>query len=98
MAILNHELHSQVLGVHVGHFALEAVVAHDGGREHDGQVLGGHEVLALAAGDAEEMEHEELERVAVLGREHVDGLAHVGAALLFVLDSFKRDVSKVFLG
>lgn len=33
--ILNDKLHCKVLGVHVCHFPLEAVVAHDGRREHD---------------------------------------------------------------
>lgn len=42
VAVFNDELHCNVLGVHVGHFALDAFVSHDRGSEHDGQVLGGH--------------------------------------------------------
>jgi len=42
MTVLNQELHRNILGVHVRHLLLEAVVPHDSGREHDRQVLRGH--------------------------------------------------------
>lgn len=42
VAVLNDELDGNVLGVHVGHFALDAEVAHNGRRKDDGKVLGGH--------------------------------------------------------
>jgi hypothetical protein len=40
MAVLNQELHSHILRMHIRHFPLKAMVAHDGGCKHDSQVLG----------------------------------------------------------
>ena len=34
-AVLEDELHSQVLGVHIGHFALNAPIKHDGRSKDD---------------------------------------------------------------
>ncbi len=42
MAMFNHELHSNVLCVHVRHFLLETMVSHDGRCEDHGQVLWRH--------------------------------------------------------
>ena len=114
MAVLDEELHRHILRVHVCHLLLEAVVAHDGGREDDGQVLGGHlrerekkglvvvipskmfksktkthQILPFSAGHPDKVEHEELEAVAMLGREHVDCLSQVPAALVFALQHYK---------
>lgn len=38
--VLDDKLHRAVLGVHVRHLTLQAVVAHDRGREHHREVLG----------------------------------------------------------
>ena len=42
MAVLDDELHGVVFGVHVGHFAFQAVVPHYGGRKDDCEVLWCH--------------------------------------------------------
>lgn len=41
-AVLEHELYSQVLRMHIRHFPLKAVVAHDSRCEYHRQVLRGH--------------------------------------------------------
>lgn len=41
-AVLNDELHGQVLRVHVRHLTLDAAIEHDGRSENDSQVLGRH--------------------------------------------------------
>lgn len=75
MTVFNDKLHGNILGMHVSHFPLNAQVAHNRGRKDDGQVLGRHEVLRLALGDTLQVEHEELEAVAVALRHHVKRLA-----------------------
>ena len=40
--VLDNELHSQVLCVHVRHLTLDAAIEHDGRSEDDSQVFGGH--------------------------------------------------------
>lgn len=55
LAVLDDELDRRVLDVHVCHFSFNVVVAHDGGREDDGEVFGRHLVLLIivtAAGTA----------------------------------------------
>lgn len=50
--------------------------------QEDSKGRGAYQVLALSAGHAHEVEHEELETVTVLRGEHVERLPQVIAALL----------------
>jgi hypothetical protein len=122
MTILNQELHRQILGMHIRHLLLQAVVAHDGRRKDNSKILGGHlknththrvshpfripttmgkvnkikkthQVLPLPARHPYKVEHEKLETVPVVSREHVDRLSHVRAPLRLVLHRYTRQPS-----
>jgi hypothetical protein len=42
VAVFDDELYGTVFSVHIGHFALKAVISHDGWCKDDCKILGGH--------------------------------------------------------
>jgi hypothetical protein len=69
LAVFDDELQYFILLLHVSHLASDALWDHDGGSEHDRDVLTGHQIVLLMIHDASQMEHQELEDIAVHTRE-----------------------------
>lgn len=67
MAILNEELHGQVLRLRITHLAGQSFGAHNRGREHDRYVQASHEILHLPLHHSCKMEDEKFERVSMPG-------------------------------
>lgn len=86
LTMLNHKLHHVISGLHIRHLSLNIQVSHNRRRKHDGNILRIHQVLLSAILDARQVEHEELEGVAVDGWEGGEGFAEVVAALVLVSD------------
>lgn len=88
MAVLDNKLHRIIARLHVRHLALEAVIAHDGRREDDCDVLGRHQIRRHLRDHARQVKDQELQDVAVDLRQCVEGLSQMTAAFLFILNSY----------
>ena len=84
MAVIDQELHGCILGLRIDHLPLQALRTHDRGREHNRDVEARHHVFLLALRHAVEVEDEELEALAVVEGEILDGVAHEGDAVVFI--------------
>lgn len=79
MAILDEELHGQILRLRITHLAGQTFRPHDRRREHDRYVQARHQILRLPLHHACEVEDEEFQRVSMARRHDgrvVDGGAH----------------------
>lgn len=86
--MLNHKLHHIISCLHIRHFPLNIRIAHNRRRKHDCNIFCIHQILSLPVLNTTQVEHEELERVAVNWWELGESFAEMVAAPVLVIDGW----------